>query len=80
MGRTVLDKTGLQGRYDIKLEWTPDESQPMPAADGDGANRPESSSAGIFTAIQEQLGLRLESGKGPVPMLIVESAQRPTRN
>jgi uncharacterized protein (TIGR03435 family) len=63
LGRTVLDQTGLTGAFDIKLEWTPD---------GDDASGPS-----IFTAVQEQLGLQLESAKGPVEILVIEHAEKP---
>jgi uncharacterized protein (TIGR03435 family) len=86
LGRTVVDRTGLSGRFDVDLQWTPDASQremgpmggppppgmEMPAAD---PNRPS-----IFTAIQEQLGLRLESAKGPVDMIVIDRVGKPTEN
>jgi uncharacterized protein (TIGR03435 family) len=71
LGRTVLDKTGLAGDFDIKLEWTPDESV---KAAGDFAG------SSIFTAIQEQLGLRLEATKGPVEVLVVDRVEQPSAN
>ena len=82
LGRPVIDKTELKGLYDIKLQWTPELGQgpvvpggpepPPPPADVSGAS--------IFTAIQEQLGLRLESTKGPVEVLVIDSVQKPTEN
>ncbi len=87
LGRTVLDQTGLKGKYDIALKWTPD--QP-PAAMGQvavGANPgadssapPESSGPSIFTAIKEQLGLKLESTKGPVDVIVIDHIERPSEN
>lgn len=71
LGRTVVDETGLSGSYDIELRWTPDDAQPAP----DSAAPPS-----FFTAIQEQLGLRLESGRGPVEVLVVDRVERPTGN
>jgi len=68
LGRSVVDRTGLQGFYDFLLTWTPDEAQ----ADTPGPS--------LFTAIQEQLGLRLESIKGPVEILVVDHAERPSEN
>jgi uncharacterized protein (TIGR03435 family) len=85
VGRTVIDKTGLKGLYDIKLKWTPEMGQggtpfgPLPA----GVNPPpppDPSGPSIFTAIQEQLGLKLESTKGPVEVLVIDSVQKPTEN
>jgi uncharacterized protein (TIGR03435 family) len=79
--RVVVDQTGLDGRFDIDLEWTPDAGrraalerdfgQPV-AVD---ASVPE-----IFTALSEQLGLRLEAATAPVDVLIIERAERPTEN
>lgn len=66
--RPVLDETGLTGLYDFKLEYARD-----PAA-SDGV------APSIFTAVQEQLGLKLESQKAPIEILVVDSAERPTAN
>jgi uncharacterized protein (TIGR03435 family) len=81
LDRTVIDKTGLNGKYDIKLEWTPDQSQvqfgsggPLPAPPSD------SSGPSIYTALQEQLGLKLESQKGPVEVLIIDHVEQPSEN
>jgi uncharacterized protein (TIGR03435 family) len=68
-GRVVVDKTGLDGRYDLNLRWTPDD-----AAAGD------SELPTLFTAIQEQLGLKLESAKEPVPVLVIDQVDAPTPN
>jgi uncharacterized protein (TIGR03435 family) len=71
LGRKVVDKTGLEGNYDLKLKWSPDETQSSSGPDNSptsavpNAPPPDSSGPSIFAAIQEQLGLRLESGKGP---------------
>jgi uncharacterized protein (TIGR03435 family) len=81
LDRPVVDRTGLQGRYDFMLTWTPDESQfpglgvriPPPSND---PNAPP----GLFTAFQEQLGLRLESTKAPVEVLIVDRVEKPSEN
>jgi uncharacterized protein (TIGR03435 family) len=87
LGRKVVDKTGLTGKYDFMLHWTPDESQgPMfKGTDGgpQGSNAaapPESSGPSIFTAIQEQLGLKLESQKGPVEMIVIDHVEKPSQN
>lgn len=87
LGRTVIDKTGLTGTYDFTLTWTPDESQgqmfkgpPGGKEAGDGAPPPETSGPTIFTAIQEQLGLKLESQKGPVEILVIDHVERPSEN
>jgi bla regulator protein blaR1 len=81
LGRTVLDKTGLTGKYDFTLNWTPDENQGPPVPPGaDNAPPPDSSGPSIFTAVQEQLGLKLESQKGPVKILVVDHGEKPSEN
>lgn len=72
--RFILDKTGLTGNYDFVLTWNPDTSTP---ADASSTSDP---SLSIFTAIQEQLGLKLEPDKGPVPVLVIDHIQRPSGN
>jgi uncharacterized protein (TIGR03435 family) len=83
VGRTVIDKTDLKaGLYDIKLEWTdngPAIGPPPPGADT-VAPPAEPSGPSVFTAIQEQLGLRLVSSKGPVDVFIIDGVQKPTAN
>ncbi len=81
LDRPVIDRTGLQGRFDFTLTWTADESQfrsmgvnvPPPPADGSGP-------PGLFTAIQEQLGLRFERTDAPVEVMVIDSVQRPSEN
>jgi uncharacterized protein (TIGR03435 family) len=81
LDKPVSDKTGLTGRYDFTLKWTPDETQfagmdvhvPAPV---DNPNAPP----GLFTAIEEQLGLRLEVRKNPAEVLVIEHVERPTEN
>jgi bla regulator protein blaR1 len=83
LGRPVVDKTGLTGKYDFVLEWAPD-----PGADaraqgfGNGVTEPAPAPGGpsIFTALQEQLGLRLESQKGPVENIVIDRAEKPSEN
>ena len=79
VGRQVVDKTGLQGRYDFRLHWTPDGPAGGPGGPDD-APPPDSSGPSIFSALQEQLGLKLEPQKGPVETLIIDSIQKPTEN
>jgi uncharacterized protein (TIGR03435 family) len=85
LGRPVLDKTGLTGFYDISLKWTPEDGQSFgpPGGGPDGAlPAPPADSGGtsIFTAIQEQLGLKLEPGKGPVLNIVIEHIEKPSDN
>ena len=74
----VIDKTGLTGNYDFTLSWTPEESQTSLATNS--APMPNNSGSSIFTALQEQLGLRLESTKAPVDFLIIDHVERPSEN
>ncbi len=84
LGRPVVDKTGLKGFYDFELQWTPDENERgMGLGIGDGRESPppiDSSGPSIFTALQEQLGLRLEGAKGPVPIVVIDRIEKPTGN
>jgi len=79
-GRPVVDKTGLTGKYDFKLEWTADVGQPGAVDGRPGANASEPAGPTIFTAIQEQLGLRLESQRGPVEVIVIERVEKPSEN
>lgn len=77
--RTFVDKTGLRGRYDFSLEWTPDDMAVSSQGNSDGSQSAADDSApSIFTAIQEQLGLKLESAKGPVQVMVIDKITRPT--
>jgi uncharacterized protein (TIGR03435 family) len=75
--RPVLDTTSLTGRYDIRLQWTP-EFRPAIRAGAVASNA--SDLPGLFTALREQLGLELKPGRGPVEFLIVDSAEKPGLN
>jgi uncharacterized protein (TIGR03435 family) len=81
LGRTVLNKTGLTGNYDFTLEWTPEPGEMMGPGPVHEAPPPsESTGPSIFTALQEQLGLKLESQRGPVEILIIDRVERPSEN
>jgi uncharacterized protein (TIGR03435 family) len=67
LDRVVIDNTGLPGVYDLKLEWAPNPS-------------PESTDPSLFTALQEQLGLKLESTKGSVEIIVIDNIERPSEN
>jgi len=75
-GRVVVNKTSLSGRFDLTLRWTPDDAPPPVL---NGAPDP-SAPPGLFTAIQEQLGLKLEPAKGPVGVLVIDKINQPTPN
>jgi bla regulator protein blaR1 len=74
----VHDETGLTGQYDFKLDWTPDPDASPDAAPA-GLSTP-ATGASIFAAVTEQLGLRLESKKGPVQVYVIEKIERPAEN
>jgi uncharacterized protein (TIGR03435 family) len=81
LDRPVVDQTGLDGRWDFVLKWTPDQSQFA----GMGVKVPPPSNAAdapppLFTAIQEQIGLKLEAGKASVPVLVLDRLQQPSSN
>jgi uncharacterized protein (TIGR03435 family) len=76
---TVLDRTGLTGRYDYTLDWIPD-LQDAPANPEADAARASGSRPTIYTAVREQLGLQLESGKAPVDVVVVDHVDRPSAN
>jgi bla regulator protein blaR1 len=82
-GRVVINKTGLVGAYDFTLKWTPESAAPpLGGPTGNAPSPPavDNSAPGLFTALQEQLGLQLVSQKGSVETLVVESIDRPTAN
>jgi uncharacterized protein (TIGR03435 family) len=82
LGRLIVNKTGLKGNYDFTLKWTPDEGQGQMRGGppGDAPPPPDASGPTIFTALQEQLGLRLESQKGPVDTIVIDHVERPSEN
>ena len=65
-GRPVIDKTGLEGAYDCELNWSP--------ADTNGTEQ------SFFSAVQDQLGLRLQPSRGPVEVLVIDSISQPSEN
>jgi uncharacterized protein (TIGR03435 family) len=75
LDRPVVDKTGLNGKYDFDLDWAADETQfggEVPVAP------PGAQSPPFFVAIEQQLGLKLEAKRGPVQALVIDSAQKPS--
>ena len=79
-GRIVSDKTGLKGRFDFTLKWTPDPTMGAMPPGPDSGVESESSAPSLLTALQEQLGLKLESTKEPVDVIVIDSAELPTPN
>jgi uncharacterized protein (TIGR03435 family) len=79
-GRPVVDRTALSGAFELELYWTPEDYQFTP---GDGEGRRAVSydpAPSLLEAVQEQLGLKLVSGRAPVEVLVIESAERPSGN
>jgi uncharacterized protein (TIGR03435 family) len=83
--RPVVDQTGLTGRYDFTLKWTPDDSQfaqfrgavaPTPAGAGDNPDAPPS----LYTATQEQLGLKIEATKAQDDVIVIDHIEKPSAN
>ena len=79
VNRVVIDRTGLDARYDIDLKWTPD---PQGLAPGAGPEPPagDPNAVSIFTAIQEQLGLKLHAARDMVEVLVIDTLEQPTPN
>ncbi len=78
LGRPVQDRTGLTGKYDFQLQWTPDNG-PCPAPpDGGSPGSPDGPS--LFAALQEQLGLKLEATRGPVEILVIDHIEKAAEN
>lgn len=84
LGRTVVDKTGLTGEYDFTLKWTPDPTEsPVGPPGGPPDASQDSNNAGgptLFTALEEQLGLKLESAKGPEEVIVIDHIEQPSAN
>lgn len=78
VGRTIVDKTGLTGKYDFTLEWEPDDSPPIEGSDN--GLPVDSGRASIFTALQEQLGLKLEPQKEAISVLVIDQIGPPSAN
>ena len=78
--RSVIDRTGLTGKYDFNLEWTPANPETGPADQTGEPPSTDSSRPSIFTALQEQLGLKLQSTRGPVEIVVVDHVEKPDAN
>jgi uncharacterized protein (TIGR03435 family) len=77
LGREVVDHTGLTGRYDFTLTWTPDNGA---SATGGSAPSGENQGPSLFTAVQEQLGLKLQPVKAPVDVVVIDHLEKPGEN
>jgi uncharacterized protein (TIGR03435 family) len=79
VNRVVIDRTGLTGRYDVHLEWTPVQP-PSPSSGAPDTAPIDPNRPTMFTAIQEQLGLKLEPTRAPVDVLVIDRVEHPTEN
>ena len=81
-GRPVVDKSGLTGTYDFNLKWTPDPGQnggPFgPPPPGIQPPAPDPDAPNLYTAVQEQLGLKLDNQRGPVDVVVIDRIERPS--
>jgi len=75
-GRSIIDRTGLTGGFDLELTWTPD----LPSGNAADGPPPANDGPSLFTAMQEQLGLKLDAQRGPVDVLVIDSAVRPVED
>jgi uncharacterized protein (TIGR03435 family) len=83
LDRPVVDQTGLKGRFDFQLQWTPDETpSASPGRPGEPPKPPERADSlpDLFTAIQQQLGLKLEPTKAQVDVLVIDKVEKPSEN
>ena len=86
MDRQIVDKTGISGRFNFRLEFAPDQATPRlfrrsgDAGAGQPATAADPSGPSIFTAFQEQLGLKLDPAKGPSEFFVIDRVERPSEN
>ena len=81
VGRPVINRTGLQGRFELTLEWNPDPSvtrSPEATALAIAAAAAPGERVNIFTALQEQLGVKLQAARAPLEVLVIDRLERPT--
>ncbi len=78
--RLVIDRTGLAGNWDFEVKYTPDPSQLPPGMSLADAPGVDQNGPSLFTALEEQLGLKLRAARGPVEVLVIDSVQQPTPN
>jgi len=80
VGRPVVDMTGLTAKYDWKLQWSPDPGTAIPGPNTSQQQPADAPGPTIFTAVQEQLGLKLETARGPVDTWVIDKIDRPSGN
>jgi len=77
LGQPALDRTGLSGNFDFALEWAPEPDDAVPPS---GDFQPDPSGPSVLGALKEQLGLKVETQKGPTEVLVVDHVERPSAN
>jgi uncharacterized protein (TIGR03435 family) len=81
LGRTVVDKTGVHGDYDIDLQWALDENQPeVTPGEPSSPPPPDGLLAPLLSSLRAQLGLTLQSAKGPVKVIVIDHVEKPSEN
>ena len=81
LGRPVIDRTGLAGSFDVKLRWSPGPGENGPFdTNATGLTDTDPGRPSFVTALQEQLGLKLEPVKGPVDVLVIDKVEKPSEN
>ena len=80
LDRPVVDQTGLTNRYDFDLKWTSDDSQTYCPPDSAGSHEDPNAPPGIYTAIQEQLGLKIVATKAPAQVTVIDHIEKPSEN
>jgi uncharacterized protein (TIGR03435 family) len=79
--RYVEDRTELPGLFDWELSWSADKANPFSTGQPEPLTLfPDSRGVSLFTALREQLGLKLEPGRAPIPVLVIDSINQPTAN
>lgn len=80
VGGPVLDETGIKGDFDFSMDWSSDNAPSRPSDAGDERTATDTLGPSLFTALREQLGLKLEASKGPVEVLVIGHAEKPSEN
>jgi uncharacterized protein (TIGR03435 family) len=80
VNRVIIDRTALTGSFDLEIKWTPAPGEWVAPPSPGGAGAPPTDGPSLFSALQEQLGLKLQSTRGPVDILVVDHADMPTEN
>lgn len=80
LGRSVIDRTGFTGLFDLQMDFVPDDTTPFLPPPPPGSGISDMTGVSIAQALQQQLGLRLQSTKGPVQVIVIDQAELPSEN